>query len=122
MKNKADINSLKKNWFKTTSKIFYWGLSYQSVVVYCYMCCWPETKNYNTKAIANHLRMNKQTVAKAIKELLNKGIIRIESLPRKGRIAKYSFTHPDKWAKGESYELMEKNGTPKNETPPKTKV
>lgn len=97
MLNKGRLNQLEKDFFKTSSKIFRMGLSCEAVALFCYLSSCNEEFYPSVKYAANRLRLHRNTVSRAFKELEAKGIIRLVSEPARGVTTRYEFTNPDKW-------------------------
>ena len=71
-----------KNYFLVPNEVFHIGLSYPEISIYCYLLsiedretyqCWP-----SYKTIGHAIGMSENTVAKYVRQLEEKGLIRTE--------------------------------------------
>lgn len=91
--------SLKRNYFKSTNKIFYSGLDSRTIAVYCFMSSCSEEFNPSVRYISKTLGISKSTVSKAIHTLCERHIISQMKGATKGHSAEYEFVNPVFWKK-----------------------
>ena len=97
MRNKGQLNALKKNFYKGPTNIIKAGLSSSSLLVYFFLTTCSEGFNPSVRYIASSVGLNKNTVCKALKELQSKNIIILHEPAVNGLSAKYEFVSPDRW-------------------------
>ena len=97
MKNKNKLNQLRADFFKSSTKIFRMGLDSSSLLVYCYLSSCSENFHPSIRLTARILRINKDTVCKAMRLLQEKNIILLVEAAKAGRSAKYEFVDPVLW-------------------------
>ena len=71
-----------KNYFKVPNEVFYIGLSYPEISIYCYLLSIEDRETYQCypsyKTIGKALGMSENTVSKYVRSLEEKGLIRTE--------------------------------------------
>ena len=71
-----------KNYFKVPNEVFYIGLSYPEISIYCYLLSIEDRETYQCypsyKTIGKALGMSENTVSKYVRGLEEKGLIRTE--------------------------------------------
>lgn len=97
MKNKQDLNKMKKAFFKMPNKVFDIGLSATAVGLYAYLIKMPEDFNPSVGVMANSLNISKPTVIKYMKELQNRNLITCIQPGGTNLITKYQLNRPDVW-------------------------
>lgn len=97
MKNKNDLNKLKKAYFKVPNKIFTMGLPIAVIGFYTYLAKQPEDFNPAVRTAAKELKISKSTVVKYFQELKNRNIIRVIQPGGENVITKYEFNGTKFW-------------------------
>ena len=71
-----------KNYFKVPNEVFYIGLSYPEISIYCYLLSIEDRETYQCypsyRTIGKAVGMSRNTVAKYVRQLEEKGLIRTE--------------------------------------------
>lgn len=97
MKNKQDLNKMKKAFFKVPNRVFDIGLSATAIGVYAYLIKMPEDFNPSIGVIAKSLFLSKTTVVKYMKELKDRNLITCIQPGGTNLITKYQLNRPDIW-------------------------
>lgn len=103
MKNKEKINQLKTDWFKTSTKIFDLRLDSYAISVFCYLSSCSEDYHPSIREIADKIGVNKNTVSRAIKNLIICNVlVRLSfGTSKNKKTSKFEVNNPDKWKKYE---------------------
>ena len=71
-----------KNYFKVPKEVFHIGLSYPEISIYCYLLSIEDRETYQCypsyRTIGKAVGMSRNTVAKYVRQLEEKGLIRTE--------------------------------------------
>ena len=71
-----------KNYFKVPNEVFHIGLSYPEISIYCYLLSIEDRETYQCypsyRTIGEAVGMSRNTVAKYVRQLEEKGLIRTE--------------------------------------------
>lgn len=97
MKNKLQLNKMKKNYCKIPVKLFYINLSPTAVSIYCFMASHTEEFNPSIKFIAKTLNIAKGTVIRYITELENRNIIKCIRRGGSKIVTEYEFCYIKDW-------------------------
>jgi len=97
MKNKTNLNKMKRFYFKMPNRIFDADLSATAIALYAYLAKMPEDFNPSISVIARTLKISKNTVLKYLDELKKKNIIRVIRQGYENVITKYEFNKLDDW-------------------------
>ena len=97
MRNKNQLNSMKRNYFKVPCKIYEMGLSLTAIGIYTYLAKQSEEFNPAISVISRSLGISKNTVIKYIKELKDRNILMVVQPGAENLITKYAFVHHKDW-------------------------
>ncbi len=97
MRHKQNLNKLRRDFFKTTNKIFRMNLDPTTVTVYCYLCSCNEEFNPSVRYVALKLGLSKTTVSRAFLALESTNVIRLIGNPRRGQTTRWEFVSPQEW-------------------------
>ena len=99
-----------KNYFKVPNEVFHIGLSYPEISIYCYLLSIEDRETYQCypsyRTIGEAVGMSRNTVAKYVRQLEEKGLIRHEA-GSKARVYHPALSR-DETALAETRTLLEK--------------
>lgn len=97
MKNKINLNKMKKRFFKVPNKLLEVNLPATAIALYVYLAKMPEDFNPSLTTMCRSLKLSRNTVLKYIEELKKRNMIRMIQQGYENTLTKYEFVDTKEW-------------------------